>query len=502
MRKVIKNILSILTVSAMLSAAPCVSAAEAYDVYSYDRWGEAVPSQAGYTAERSVSGAALGTEDFSGLSDIFRTDSGIFYIVDSGNNRIVVANEKLDKVIRIYDSFEYNGTSLSLESPQSIFVSENGKLYIADTENSRILVSDENGKVELLIEKPESELYSAVTFWPRRIIADDAGYIYAVVDNITSGSVMFDSSGKFSGFYGANRVQQTSEVIKNYFWKLFANETMRKYMTSSVPAAITSFDIDKDGFVYTCNSSLTQELDSIKKVDASGYNLFADINAEFGDKPTADYSEFPQNSYVDIDVNSEGLISCLDYTNGRVFQYDEDCNLLFIFGGKGNQLGTFRQVSAIESSVDNVYVADSQKNTITVFSETSFGKLVHEATRLYNDGYYEEALTPWFEVLKRDGNYRRAYIGIASAYINRGEYEEAMKYAELADSQWRYDRAFEGYREEFISENLSYIVWAVIIFSAAVIFLRRFKKKHKEASGGHEDSASQISSGKKGDDEK
>ena len=103
---------------------------------------------------------------------------------------------------------------------------------------------------------------------------------------------------------------------------------------------------------------------------------------------------------------------------------------------------------------------------------------MHEATRLYNAGYYDEALEPWFEVLKRDGNYRRAYIGIASAYINQGNYEEAMKYAELADSQWRYDRAFEGWRTEFINENFMAIgvIVLLVIIAIAVVVIRKKRK--------------------------
>ena len=60
-----------------------------YESYNYDKWHEAVPSQAGYIAECSVSGCDLGTEDFNNISDIFYAHNDIFYIVDSGNNRIV-----------------------------------------------------------------------------------------------------------------------------------------------------------------------------------------------------------------------------------------------------------------------------------------------------------------------------------------------------------------------------------------------------------------------------
>lgn len=455
-----------------------VSADEAYDVYNYDRWGEAIPSQAGYLADRSVSGLELGIGDFSSPSDIFRADDGMFYIADTGNNRIVVVNSEFDEVVDIIDSFEYNGDKLTLKNPGSIFITDN-TLYVADTDNSRVLRCDKDGKVDLIIEKPISELYpSELTFLPRKVVVDKAGYVYVVVNNITSGSVMYNNKGEFVGFYGANRVEETSKVVWNYFWKLIANENMRRYMTDAVPAPITSFDIDDEGFIYTCSDSLTQDLDAIKKVNAAGYNLFADIETFFGDASTPDYSNNPNNSYVDIDVNEDGIINCLDYTTGRIFQYDEDCNLLFIVGSSGNQLGTFRQVSAVESTSENLYVVDSQKNTVTIFEQTVFGSIVHEATRLYNAGYYDEALEPWFEVLKRDGNYRRAYIGIASAYINQGNYEEAMKYAELADSQWRYDRAFEGWRTEFINENFMAIgvIVLLVIIAIAVVVIRKKRK--------------------------
>ena len=127
-----------------------VSADEAYDVYNYDRWGEAIPSQAGYLADRSVSGLELGIGDFSSPSDIFRADDGMFYIADTGNNRIVVVNSEFDEVVDIIDSFEYNGDKLTLKNPGSIFITDN-TLYVADTDNSRVLRCDKDGKLILLL---------------------------------------------------------------------------------------------------------------------------------------------------------------------------------------------------------------------------------------------------------------------------------------------------------------------------------------------------------------
>ena len=53
---------------------------EPYDVYNYDSNGSAIPSQAGYTAVKSVSGNSLGISDFSSPNDIFVDADGAVFI--------------------------------------------------------------------------------------------------------------------------------------------------------------------------------------------------------------------------------------------------------------------------------------------------------------------------------------------------------------------------------------------------------------------------------------
>jgi tetratricopeptide (TPR) repeat protein len=154
---------------------------------------------------------------------------------------------------------------------------------------------------------------------------------------------------------------------------------------------------------------------------------------------------------------------------------------MFVIGTTAEQLGGFKQVSALESMGTNLYVVDSLKNTITVFEETEFGSIVHEATNLYNSGYYEEALEPWYEVLKRDGNYRNAYLGIASAKLNAGEYEESMKYAKLADSGSLYNKAFEGYRQDWIDSHFGLIAF-VIVLLVLIWLVNAILKRKKETT--------------------
>lgn len=465
------------------AASTAASAAEPYDVYNYDRWGEAIPSQAGYIAERAVSGNDLGIGHFSSPNDIYKDYNDIFYIADSGNNRVVAVNSDFDEVIKVYDEFIMpDGSVTTLKQPKGVFVSEeNDYVYIADSENSRVLVCNYDAEVVMEIVRPESELYTAPTFKPQRVIVDKAGNVYIVLGNITTGAAMFNPQGEFTGFYGANRVEATAEIVGNYIKNLFMSEEKKARKPRNVPTGITSFDIAGD-FIFTCTSSSTQTTDTVKKLNAAGDNIFSGLELSFGDY-TPMYDTTENKSYsaaiCDIDIADDGSINCLDFTTGRVFQYDAECNLLFITGTIAKQVGGFDQVSALESMGDNLYVLDMQKNTVTIFVETSFGETVHEATALYNSGYYEEALEPWYEVLKRDGNYRRAYIGVASALLNSGDYEGAMKYAELADAPAIYNKAFEGYRMDFLKANFTVIIIIIVILIAALIVLNKFLKKRR-----------------------
>jgi len=465
-------------------ASMAVRAEEHYDVYNYDRWEEAIPSQAGYLASRSVSGQDLGIGDFSEPSDIFRDAYDQFFIADSKNNRIVVANSDLTEAVMIMDEFKYpDGKTTTLKQPEGIYVApETDLVYIADYSNSRVLVCDYDCNIQLEITKPQSELFSQeLTFMPQRVIADKAGNVYIVLGNITTGAAMFNNEGEFQGYYGANTVEATSAVIANYFWKLISTDEMRSRTSRTVPSGITSFDLDDEGFIYTCTQSTSQKKDTVKKLNPAGTNLFASLETSWGDVESvydSNTNKNYQSMICDIEIADDGNINCLDLTSGRVFQYDEEGNLLFIFGSSSEQLGGFTEVTAVESIGNNVLVLDTRKNTVTVFEETDFGRIVHDATVKYNGGYYEEALEPWYQVLQYDGNYRRAFLGISAALLVKGDYAGSMKYAKLADSPYRYNRAFEGYRTEWLTAHIKGVTIAVILIIIAIIALKIYLRKH------------------------
>ncbi len=489
MKKLSRRLVTLALSGAILGgciSALTASAREPYDVYNYDRWGEAIPSQAGYIAERAVSGYDLGVGAFESPSDIFCDHNDIFYVVDSGNDRIVAVDSDFREAVRVYDSFTMpDGSRTKLKNPQGIFISaDNDLMYIADNENARVLVCDMDGNVQREITKPDSEIYDQKrTFLPQRVIADKAGNVYIVLGNITTGAAMFDPEGEFIGFYGANRVQPTAEIVSRYLTSLFTSEEKRARRARNVPTGITSFDIDGD-FIFTCTSSSTQTTDTVKKLNAAGNNIFASNDYTYGDyAPMYDTSQnkLLAPAIVDIDIAEDGNINCLDFTTGRVFQYDEDCHLLFITGTLAKQVGGFDHAAALESKGENLYVVDSRKDTVTIFTETDFGRIVHKATAYYNAGYYEEALDPWLEVLKRDGNYWRANVGVASALLRKGDYEGSMKYAKLAGMGSIYNKAYEGYRMEFLKKHFGAIFAVAAAVIIALLALGVAMKKRRRA---------------------
>ena len=483
-----------LTLTMALPMLPLsASADEPYDVYNYNYLGEAVPSQAGYLAERSVSGLDLGTSALNSPSDLFKDHEDFFYLVDSGNNRILKIDSEFTEVVQVYDKFTMpDGSETRLKNPKGVYVSpDTGLIYIADNENARALICNPDGSVVREITKPESTVYDPqLTFLPQKILCDNAGNVYIVLNNTTKGAAMFDAEGNFIGYYGANSVAKTAAVIANHFWNAIASEQEKRYRARSTPTAFDNFDIDSvKGFIYTSTSSGSSDTDIVKKVNPEGYNLFDYMsNFVWGDLFSTWYSGTSyKTKIVDIDIGDDGSINCLDATTGRVFQYDKEASLLFIMGTVGDQVGAFTagNVAAVETKgagCENVYVLDATKGTVTVFGQTVFGQIVHEATTLYNGGYYEEALDPWLEVLKRDGNYRRAYLGIASAYYNMGNYKDAMDYAKKADASGRYNKAFERYRSEWLRDNLTWILIVIVVLVVGVIVLKRILRRKQEAA--------------------
>ncbi len=504
-----------------LSTSIVAYADEPYDGYNYDWWGDPVPSQNGYVVQRVITGSDIGVGALNEPGDMFVSDNNDIYIADTAykgtldsgmKGRIIVTDSKFQFKAAVeyldfsevqdwydlqtqrnangeIDSTQYGKiTDKYFDGPSGVFVKDD-IVYVADNANDRVvsftIASDgdgiEYGVVKHVYTRPDSDVYDAsTTFNPSKVLVDAANNVYVCIKSITKGSVVFSESGEFNGYFGANRVEATADVLMNAFWKLIFNREQIKKMKRNVPVEISNFDIDPDNFIYTVTESKSVETDILKKLNSAGTNIFNNLGYSdytFGDYLTKYYRGQTYSSQItDVDIGENGVIHLLDLKTGRVFQYDNECNLLFIFGGKGGQKGTFTTVNAVESMGTNVYVLDGRKASITVFEQTEFGSIVHEAISLFNKGKYDEARGPWEEALRRDSNYWLAYIGLGNAYLNQGEYVEAMEYFEY-NSKTGYNDAFKGWRMDFIRDNFTLIACIIVGLLLVVYVLASVRGK-------------------------
>lgn len=396
--------------------------------------------------------------------------------VDENGNPIPAKEESTNKLVRI---------SCELKAPYGIYVDDDDIMYIADRDNERVIKCGLDCNIITEYTKPETELYTSQSFYCTKVLIDAAKNVYIICPAVNKGAIMFSPSGSFIGYYGANRVEVTAEVIKNKIWRKFASESQQATIGGITPVEYANFDIDNEGFIYTVTEVANVSTDAVKKLNPAGKNILelttnaADIS--FGDQESVTYSgNTYQTRLTDITIGDNGLINILDFTSGRVFQYDRECNLLFIFGCDQEQQNSgFDNPNAIECLGNLVYVLDGRNQDITIFEETLFGAYVHEAVELFNRGLYEEAMDYWLEVIKRDGNYNMAYVALGRAYLNQDDYDNAIKYFKLAFEDEDYDRAFESRRQEMLRDNFTLIVILIVVLIIIWIVINILKKKGK-----------------------
>ncbi len=515
----IKKLLCVLVTLVMVvaSLATTVHAEDPYPSYNYNSWSVAVPSQNGYIVADTIDGTRIGLDRLSDpedplfisedepnklndAKDFFLSPRNEFFIVDTGNNRIIhtdinfnligcyktftgskITVEKVDEVTGETTSY----TPTGLNAPYGIYVDDDNIMYITDRDNQRVIKCGLDCQIITEYTRPETELYNSVSFYCTKVLVDAAGNVYVICPAVNRGAIMFSPSGAFMGYYGANRVEVTAEAIRNKLWRKIASDDQLASLTNITPVEYANFDVDDEGFIYTVTEVADAKTDAVKKMNPAGYNILESTtnaaNMTFGDQQSITYSGTTYATRLtDITVGENGIINILDYTSGRVFQYDKECNLLFIFGcDQEGQRGGFDNPNAIECYGDLVYVLDGRNNDITVFEETLFGDYVHQAVEMYNDGLYEDSLDLWMEVVKRDGNYNMAYEAIGRALLNQDKYDEAMKYFKVAFSDTDYDRAFEANRQDLLRDNFTLIMFILLAAVAALFVVKHLQKKGK-----------------------
>lgn len=367
-----------------------------------------------------------------------------------------------------------------LKNPSGVYVDDDGDIYICDTENGRLLIYNKDFTVDRIFDEEHvqnpQKLGGEYKFLPVKVAVSDTGLIYVLNQTSFQGFFTMNADGDFLSYVGATKVTAS---VSDVFVQIFGSQAQKTSVQNKQPPPATNLTIEGNMIYATCTlSSTSSDVKRIMKINVVGEDLFpageyafSDYSATLGERVTTDY--------VDIAVDKNGIVTVLDDQLGYIVQYNEAGDMVTAFGGMGNRKGLFMRPTSldIDPNTGYIYVSDSSKGNIQVFMPTDFINRVHEASSLYFDGLYEEALTIWESVLEADETYMHAHAGIGEAYYGYGQNVEAMEKFEYAFDYEGYDKAFNDFR---MSAFRSYFTPIIITILCVIVlcYIGFIKLKH------------------------
>ena len=481
-KKVIKRIIQIaiaLTIfMAFFALQKSYNAASPYNTYTPNRYGELTKTQDAYEPFSSFK-ISYNNLEINDAQDMVFDEYDNLFIVDSGNKRGLV----LDSSMNVVTSF---GEAEDLAYPRGIFVikaEEENKEYIyitdynqADTESGKVVryiydLTTQVVTLDKVMGKPASWILETdnYVYKPIKVAVSDNYYMYVTAEGSTSGVLMINDKNEFITYFASNSAKFTLWERIEYF---FYGDNEKANLVKKIAAAPFNVMLDGSGYVYTITQSTIEadnESDNFKKVNTGGVNYFPD--KMWGSKNFVD-------SYYGKYSNTYALTE-----DGSIFEYDNEGNLLFKFGGYGygkDLYGLFSSTSSIAlDSKDYIYVIDDTRNNLQVFKPTLYCDLVHQALKLYTEAKYEEAKELWNEVLRYNSMFDLAHKGMGLAYYMEGNYEESLREFYIANDKVNYSDAYWEIRNLYLIDKLSiYILIAlilVLVVTALILTNRKYK---------------------------
>ena len=514
MKKSIKFITLILTIG--LVALPffgIFSDAAAYTTYTYSINGKPLDSPDAYAPDKTITAANLrwnisGPRTFSKPTDIFVDYNNRVYIADSGNNRILILDKYMQKVVGQISTFVSNGVRDSLKRPEGVFVSKptstrEGEIYIADTDNKRIVVFNYDLTYKRTIGEPESEVFEATSvYYPVALAVDSSGRIYVVSRETYEGVISLNADGSFSCIVASQKVTTS---FWDALWSRFQTAAQKAQNEQNLSSAFNNITIDDNDMIYVTISTIdesSQQSAITGKSKSSDYAPVKKLNPDGDDimrrngfyppsgevmvnsALTAEDKNVPTGAskIVDVALGEEGTWSIADSKRSHIYTYDKNGNLLFIFGDDGKQLGNVEKgtlAALTYQFADSTSVVNGEKSkllvlsnaatpSITVYTRTPYGDTLLTALRHTNTKEYDRAVDDWRDILQKNNNYDAAYVGIGDAYYREGRWEEAMDMYKAAYDVESYSDAFKMYRKDLVSKYIFLIILVIVVLLVAV----------------------------------
>ena len=492
-----KKIFALLFTVVLIASALAIpaSAASPYQTYTYSINGTALYSPDAYTPIKVMDSDTMGLEvALNAPTDIAVDEELNIYIADRTNNRIVV-NDRYGKLKFLIESFiNEDGVPDELSGPQGLFVTED-TIYVCDTDASRIVTFDLEGTFLSVIPAPESSLFDDDAIYsPVAIAVDKYDRLFVVSRDTYQGIIVMTSDGTFTGFIGAQAVSLTAWEI---LMRRFQTDEQRSQSVLNISVSYNNIAVTPDGFVYATTSYIDEKdvQSFIKSRSSKGkYSPVKLLNAkgdeimkrngfwppagevDMGKAHSADKISGP-STVVDVAVGPEKTWTIIDSKRNKIFTYDFNGNLLYAFGDSGHQIGSLMSVTSVVYQGDTLLVLDKSNSTVTVYERTEYGDILIDAISNQNAQLYDDAVSDWTEILKRNSNFDAAYVGIGNALYRDGAYEESLAYFRAAYDTTNYSKSYQEIRKEWISDWILLLPVIVGVAIAAWVIVMKYAKK-------------------------
>lgn len=427
----------------------CFASDAPYFTYTSDSEGYTIRTQDAYTPVAQIgeiNGQRLDTPEH-----VFVDDEDYVYVTDSVLNKVLVLDSKL--------RFSRELTSDKFSVVKSTFVTKD-RIYVVDAGAGLIHAFDKTTLTPLLeIGKPDSPIFAeGYEFSPSHIAVDMLGNIYVRSAGSTNGLIMLNRDGEFITFFGGNPLKVP---FVDQLRSALLTKTQKEKLEKVLPDVPSNIAIDRKGFIYTVTSSV--ETNPIKKFNVSGTNYFPD-------KIVGTYS------MESVWVGGHNTIYAVS-SDGWIFEYDANGNLLFMFGGKdfnSSRLGLLnRPVSIASNSKDELIVVDQGLKVLQTYRSSEFADAVHQAMDTYQNGEYAESQALWEYTLKYNATFDKARIGLGEAYLRNGEAQGA--YEEFKEAQYKtgISEAFWELRQSWLQNHLD-VVFGLLCGLIIVWYAHKF----------------------------
>lgn len=456
-----------------------------YQGYTYDFFGNVKSTPAPFVLTQVIDSknVAKTGRTMETVTDIATSEDGRIFIVDKTTAIIYVLDENGEytgfvKNVKTKDkkNAQIDGKNVTLTAPEGVFYHEKAQeLYVCDTGNQRVLVLDGlDYTFKRAILRP-ADMTGVTEFKPAKITVDAADRIYIVVQSSYEGIIELNEDGTFSRYFGVNEPQVN---MIDFLWKSIASDKQKEKMGKTYAPAFNNVTLDGEGFVMAVSSDAASAA-KVFRLNFQGANVLR----EMGNTPVVgDMQTQNASAFVDIAVKPYGTYALADKTNGHIFLYNFDGELLCVFGSKGSAVGQFKTPSAICWLGDKLIIGDSDLKCAYIYEPTAFGNALLKAGEAYYNGRWDEATEYYQTVLKLCANLETAYVGIGKNLLMQEDYEGAMYNFELGNNREFYSKAYKGHRSNVMKENFWVVAVVAVAFIGSVLWSEvSYHKKQRRA---------------------